>query len=117
MPKLPLFEGQPLDSDAVAAFRELLNKPEQAANMLVIDSLLDIHNNPESPPSEPLILFVIDSGILGNQLLQNFIFNAQSHDLIGKRATMRLQINQRVLAHAAAAGFCLSRRQKAGTSQ
>ena len=106
MPKLPLFQDEPLDLEAIASFRHLLEHPETPGNIDLISDPLNLRNDPHSPISEPLAAFVISSGLLRSVMLENFLSNSAGHPHeTGKRGAMQLQTNQRVLACAAAAGF------------
>ncbi len=106
MPKLPLFQDQPLDPDAIEEFRILLTKPETPEDLALIDDLLDLHKNPHTPISERLASCVLDCGLLRSVMLENILCNSVGRPhMWGKTGAIQLQLNQRVLACAAAAGF------------
>ena len=105
MPKLPLFKDEPLNPDAVATLRYILEHPDIGENTALINELRELKINPNTPMTERLAYFLIESGLLQSVMLQNFVVNSIGTEITGtsKAATMRLQINQRLLAHAAAA--------------
>lgn len=106
MPKLPLFAGQPLDPGFVAALRAIFVQPEVGENMALINDLLDLHSDPHSPMSKRWAALSLNLGLTQSVMLDNFLMNTLTVPrLSGKRGAMRFQINQRLLAHAAAAGF------------
>jgi hypothetical protein len=105
MPKLPLFEGQALNTDGVSALREVLTYPEVEGNLELIDELLDLHADPRAPMGERLIGLVLNTGIVVG-CLANCLANAPHHPPAqGKRGQMLLEMHHWVLAHAEAAGF------------
>ena len=108
MPKLPLFQCEPLAGEAIASFRHLFENPEEGGNMDLITDLLDLHRAPNSPITEELAYFVLESGLLrsSSSSVQNFMCNTAGRlARPGKQAQMQRQINHRILACAAAAGF------------
>jgi hypothetical protein len=105
MPKLPLFENEPLNPEGIVAMRQLFAHPEKGENMALIDDLLDLHANPAESMTERLFWFVAENGLIPGPILRNMLSNSIGYRLEGKRAQMRLEMHQRVLAYAAAAGF------------
>jgi len=110
MPKLPLFKDEPLNPDAVATLRYILEHSDVSENMALINELRELNINANTPMTERLAYFLIESGLLQSAMLQNFVVNIIGTNLTGTRkaTTMQLQIYQRLLAHAAAAGVIFS---------
>ena len=106
MPRLPLFQGEPLHPNGIESFRYLFDNPEEGSNMQIITDLLDLSNDPSLPITDDLALFVVSSGLIRSPVLLSFIgSNVGRVHPPGKRREMLLQINERILACAAAAGF------------
>jgi hypothetical protein len=79
--------------------------------MELITDLLDLHADPGSPVSQGLAFFVMDSGLIRSVMLQNFLCNSAGRSpLTGKRRAMQLELYNRILACAAAAGFLKPKR-------
>ena len=116
MPKLPLFKDEPLNPDAVATLRHILAHPDVGENMALINELRELNVSPNSPMTERLAYFLIESGLLQSVMLQNFVVNNIGKPLTGtsKVTTMQMQINQQLLAHTSAAGMIFSAQDLAG---
>lgn len=100
MPKLPLFKDQPLNQGIITLLRELRENPESGDGVSMIGDLATLQQNPSAPMSERLTYFAIDVGLLPNAMLTNFLVTSLDRPhLIGVQAAMRLEINQRLLAH------------------
>ncbi len=108
MPKLPLFKDEPLNPDAIATLRYILERSDVGENKALINELRELNVNPNTPMTERLAYFLIESGLLQSAMLQNFVVNSIRTSFTGKASTMSLQINRRLLAHAAAAGVVSS---------
>ena len=106
MPKFPLFENHALQPAAVETIRRILTNPGTANNMAIIDELLDLHPHPEHrmPPLLTSLMSELDTLNISKYWLNNLQDTATDR-LSPFRARLRLEINQWLLAHAAAAGF------------
>lgn len=105
MPKLPLFEGEPLLEDVVDRFKNLFRNPSTPGDMELIDCLLDLHANPVGPMPATLAWHVAELNLISG-CVQNMFLSTFDRERLGSYHTRaRVDMHRWVLAHAAAAGF------------
>jgi hypothetical protein len=109
VPKFPLFKNEPLNQGIIAKLRVIRERPKAEENATLLNDLALLRRDPESPMSERLADFAIDFGLLPNSALSNFLINTIDQPrMTGKPGAMRIEINEWILAHAAAASLNFS---------
>jgi hypothetical protein len=90
MPKLPLFQEDPMNLEAVEYLREVLAHPEISRNAIIIERLEQIAAHPELPMPSRLAEFVcFHLTLIPTSYLINLLLN--SSELDPRRVALQLQ--------------------------
>lgn len=107
MPGATLFPDHPLEPETVAKFRELFENAQVPENTQLISDLLDLHAEPQKPLSPRLLRLALSELDL---TLTDWQLNMLAMDSPAERLSRihiqcRLELHDRILRHAEAAGF------------